>query len=83
MNSIMVGLTNPDGVSCSDGDCDGKLKWEDGSDFSFSLFQKIDSSSDSIWFSFNTNTNFHGKKTHDTEEFACMSSCKGKTDKRV
>ena len=82
----MVGLTNPDGVSCSDGDCDGKLKWEDGSDFSWDYWGhwKIDSISDSIWFSFNTNLKqFNRKKTHDTKEFACMSSCKGKTDKRV
>ena len=78
----MVGLTNPDGVSCSDGDCDGKLKWEDGTNFNWntSPIQNIKGYSGSPRFAFKLSSReLLGRKTSTAQAaFACMSSCKGK-----
>ena len=84
IDTIMVGLTNPDGISCDDGGCDGKLVWADGSDFSWnnSPIQNIECKSDTHWFKFKLSSRkFDGRTLTGKSDFACMSSCKGKINK--
>ena len=76
-----VGLTNPDGVSCSDNDCTNKLKWHDGTNFIWDpqIHSSIAADPVNNGFSFKVDDKKIYNHTVGALPYACMSACVGKT----
>ena len=82
IDKINIGLRNPDSVSCSDAGCDGKLKWQDGSNFVWNgamiSNMTIESNHSVFYFKLSSTEILGSSATQMIKHFACMSSCTGK-----
>ena len=80
-NFFWVGLANPEGVSCNDSDCSDKLKWQDGSNFTWDplIHSSIDASQNIHGFSLKVDEKRLYKSNDTDKPYACMSLCVGKS----
>ena len=77
-DSLWVGLTNPNGVSCTDSGCSKKLRWTDGEIFEWdnSLHSSLNVVPGTHAYSYSLTTKaFTGQTYTDVIEYSCMSEC--------
>ena len=75
-----VGLTNPNGATCNGSDCSNKLKWSDGSNFTWDpqIHSSIDATQSHYGFGFKVDERKFYRSVSDLP-YACMSTCVGKS----
>ena len=76
-NYFWVGLTNPDGVTCVNSGCTGKLKWLDGSDFTWNstIHSSVVANSNYGFRLIVSELEFLAMDNNLTRSYVCMSLC--------
>ena len=78
MDTFWAGLTNPNGVSCTDNGCSKKLRWTDGAIFEWdaTLHTSLNVVPETHAYSYNLSTKaFTAHTNTDMMKYVCMSEC--------